>query len=76
LAKFDGELAAAGEASVDMAELLAALAATSPADRGRRNEAIACFLSASEGWKDAGRRLKGAFAALPRGTELTDGKEL
>ena len=76
LSKFDGDLKAAGEASFDLSELLSVIAATALADNGRRREAIACFLSASEGWEDAGRRLRGTFAALPKGSGLTESKEL
>ena len=76
MSKIDGEFEAAGEATVDLAELISAIAASALADGGRRREAIACFLSASEGWKDAGRRLRGTFAALPQGSGLTESKEL
>lgn len=37
-----------------------------------RQEAIACYLSASEGWSEAVQRLDGAFAAEVR--ELKDRK--
>ena len=75
MARFDGELTPAGEASLDMVELLSALASTASAEKRQRQEAIACFLSASEGWKDARGALKGAFAALPGASWLTDDKE-
>jgi len=75
LARFDGNLKAAGEAKLDVDELLSALSGTSGAGQRERQEAIACFLSASEGWKDAKGALKGAFAALPGASWLTDDKE-
>ena len=37
--------------------------------------AIACLLSASEGWRDAAERLGGAFAEGPGKSGLTDGKD-
>ena len=74
LAKFDGELTAAGEASLDMVELLSLLAA-SPMDHRDRSDAIACYLSASEGWRAAKGMLKGNFAALATATRLTNGKD-
>jgi hypothetical protein len=48
-----------------------------PSAKGQqeRQDAIACFLSASEGWRDAREALKGAFASLPRASWLKDGKE-
>jgi hypothetical protein len=75
LARFDGNLKAVGQAKLDVDELLSALASTSPANAKARADAIACFLSASEGWRDAREALKGAFARLPRATWLTDDKD-
>jgi hypothetical protein len=75
LARFDGNLKAAGEAKLDVDELLSALASTSPANAKARADAIACFLSASEGWKDARDALKGAFASLPKAAWLTGDKD-
>ena len=43
---------------------LLALLGDAKIDSGRdRQEAIACYLSASEGWSEAVQRLGGAFAA-------------
>ena len=75
MARFDGNLKAAGEAKLDVDELLSALSGTSGAGQRERQEAIACFLSASEGWRDAREALKGTFASLPRATWLTDDKD-
>jgi hypothetical protein len=65
LARFDGSLKAAGEARLDIDELLSALSAASNLGREERQDAIACFLSVSEGWKDARASLKGTFANMP-----------
>ena len=75
LARHDGEFEAAGEASVDARELLAALRRPVAARIGNRTEAIANCLSGQDGWRDAATRLGGAFAATASGTGLTDGKE-
>ena len=74
LARFDGELTPAGEASLDMVDLISLLAAA-PMNAGDRSDAIACFLSASEGWRAAKGQLKGNFAALAAGSRLTGGKD-
>jgi hypothetical protein len=75
LARFDGNLKAAGEAKLDVEELLSALSAASNLGREERQDAIACFLSVSEGWKDAKDSLKGTFASIPRPTWLTGDKD-
>jgi hypothetical protein len=75
LARFDGNLKAAGEAKLDVDELLAALSISPAGGAQARQAAIACFLSSSEGWRDARDTLQGAFARLPRTAWLKDGKE-
>ena len=74
MARYDGELTAAGEASLDMNELLSLLSA-SPMNNRDRSDAIACYLSSSEGWRAAKGLLKGNFAALAASTRLTNGKD-
>jgi hypothetical protein len=75
LARFDGNLKAAGEAKLDVDELLSALSGSSGRGRRERQEAIACFLSASEGWRDAKETLNGAFAGDPKPSWLTGDKD-
>ena len=75
LARFDGNLEAAGEAKLDVDELLSALSISSDSGVRARQAAIACFLSASEGWRDARDTLQGAFARLPRTAWLTHDKD-
>ena len=75
LAKHEGDLQAAAEISLEMGELLRAIAAPGP-DGGRaRQEAIARCLSASEGWRDAAAKLGGTFTGEAAGTGLTAGKD-
>jgi len=62
---------AASPLSLD--ELLALLNDPAKGDPQSREHAIACFLSGSEGWKDAVKQLGGTFAQ--RATELTERKE-
>jgi hypothetical protein len=80
LARYDGKLTAAGESAIDAAELLAALGAQAAVSQAERQEAIIRYLSASDGWLNAGSLLGGAFAdgvqAEPRnGSGLRDKKE-
>ena len=75
MARFDGNLKAAGDAAFDVEELLTALSMSPESGSTARQAAIACFLSASEGWRDARDTLQGTFARLPRTAWLTDGKE-
>ena len=75
LARHEGEFEAAGEAKLDLDELLGALRRPIAAKAGNRREAIANCLSASEGWRDAASKLGGAFATLGGATGLTGGKE-
>ena len=62
MARFDGKLTAAGDATIDAAELLAALGAQAAISPSKRKEAIIRYLSASDGWRDAREMLGGAFA--------------
>ncbi len=75
MARFEGNFKAAGEAKLGADELLAALSKVAGKGGTERHDAIACFLSASEGWRDAKETLKGTFAGVPRASWLKDGKE-
>ena len=75
MARHEGEFEAAAETSLEMAELLRALTRTDSASDRERHAAIACLLSASEGWRDAVEQLGGAFAEVVRQRRLTGSKE-
>ena len=75
MARFEGNLKAAGETKLEIDELLSVLSSTAHLNREERQDAIACFLSVSEGWKDAKGTLKGAFASIPRPSWLRESKE-
>lgn len=70
LSRYDGRFDAAEQEPIDASELVAALEARSSRDR---QEAIACFLSGSEGWKEALALLGGAFAP-DRSGETVEGR--
>ena len=75
MARFDGKFRAAGEVELDIDELLASIPAAGEMLSRGRQDAIACFLSASEGWEEAREALKGAFAPAMKTSWLRDGKE-
>ena len=75
MARFDGKFEAAGESRLDIDELFSAFPGASEAVARGRQDAIACFLSASEGWEEAREALAGAFAPVARATWLRPGKE-
>lgn len=70
LSLFEGDITGSADTRLSVAQLLA-LVGEGPGIGGtERHRAIACFLSASEGWKEAARALGGAFAGdNPRLTE-------
>ncbi len=54
-----------------MDELLHLLGADDGADTQARRQAIACYLSATDGWRDALKELRGAFADEAAGLKGT-----
>jgi hypothetical protein len=65
LARHERDFRVDAEAPLSLAELLALLG--EGADARSREDAIACYLSASEGWRDAVRMLGGTFAGEETG---------
>ncbi|MGI8610804.1 MAG: hypothetical protein ACR2KH_00785 [Sphingomicrobium sp.] len=63
MSRFEGDFAGAGGGPLSNSELLDLLAAFSALHGRERQEAIACYLSSSEGWDEAMKALRGAFAA-------------
>ncbi len=71
MSKYDGDIRAAGEVSVELEELLATLGGV-PRLAPNRQDAMAQYLSGEEGWRDARKTLRGTFANASRqGTGLT-----
>jgi len=75
LARHEREFEAASETSLATTELLRALERGDLAAARDRQAAIACLLSASEGWREAVDRLGGAFADDATAARLTNGKD-
>ena len=76
LARHEADFKAAGEARLNLDELLGALRPPKAPETGNRREAIANCLSASAGWRESAARLGGAFATLGGATRLTEDKEI
>jgi hypothetical protein len=62
LARHERDFRESAEAPLTLNELLALLGNGGGADARSREDAIACYLSGSDGWRDAVKRLGGAFA--------------
>jgi hypothetical protein len=61
LARHERDFRTGAEAPLSLDELLALLG-DADGDGRSREDAIACYLSAGEGWREAMKRLDGAFA--------------
>jgi len=72
LARHERDFRTDAEAPLSLEELLSLLGSGSEADDRSRQDAIACYLSGSEGWRDAVKTLGGAFA--DEGTGLKERK--
>ena len=62
MARHEGDFRAQAEAPLSLDEFLALLGDGAAGDPRRREDAIACYLSGSDGWRDAVKMLGGAFA--------------
>ena len=63
MSRFEGDFSAAGDAPLSTTELLTLLGTSTALSVRERQEAIACYLSAGEGWDEALKTLRGAFAS-------------
>jgi hypothetical protein len=72
LARHEPKIRAAAEGPLSLKELLALIGDSKTEGARERHEAIACYLSGSDGWNEAVQKLDGAFAA--EGAELKDRK--
>jgi len=75
VSRIERKIEKAGEIAVDSAEILAALAEGATVGPRRRQDAVSCYLSASDGWEQACELLGGAFAAAAGGKGLKAAKE-
>jgi hypothetical protein len=62
LARHEGDIRADAGEALSLHDLLDLLSASGEQDLRKRQEAIACYLSGSEGWREAVKQLGGAFA--------------
>jgi hypothetical protein len=67
LARFDGDFRLAAEEPVSLDELLSLLGGETAGEERSREHAIACYLSGSDGWREAVKLLGGTFAEGPAG---------
>ena len=62
MARHESNFRDRAEAPLSLDELLALLGSGADADERSRKEAIACYLSGGDGWRDAMKALGGTFA--------------
>ena len=62
MARHEKDFRVDAEAPLNLNELLRLLGEGTDAERRSRQDAIACYLSGSEGWREAMKRLGGTFA--------------
>jgi hypothetical protein len=67
LARHEGDFRTTAEEPLSIDELLALLSAEGEDGARARQDAIACYLSAGDGWREAMKQLGGAFAELGSG---------
>jgi hypothetical protein len=72
LARHEGNFRVEADAPLSLKELLALLGSDEGGDARSREDMIACALAAGDGWKEAVKKLGGAFAE--EGTELRERK--
>ena len=62
MARHERDFRTAAEAPLSLADLLALLGQGGDSDERSRQDAIACYLSGGDGWRDAMKMLGGTFA--------------
>ena len=67
MARYERNFRVNAEAPLSLDELLDLLAGAGEHGSQTREDAIACYLSGSEGWREAVKYLDGAFAEEGRG---------
>ena len=72
MSRHEGDFRKNVEAPLSLEQLIALLGGETEGDDRARQKAIACYLSAGDGWRDAVKQLGGAFA--PQGEELRERK--
>jgi hypothetical protein len=72
LARHEGDFRASAEQLLSLNELVALLGDSAEGEDRSREDAIACYLSGGDGWREAVKLLGGAFAE--EASELKDRK--
>jgi hypothetical protein len=72
LARHERDFRTSAEAPLSLDDLLALLGSGAEVDERSREDAIACYLSGGDGWREAMRILGGTFAG--EATGLKEGK--
>ena len=72
MARHERDFGSSEQEALSLNELLAMLGSASEGEAQSREDAIACYLSGGEGWREAVRILGGAFAG--EGTGLKERK--
>ena len=72
MARHESDFRASAEETLSLNQLLALLGKTAEGDGRSREDAIACYLSGGDGWREAMKQLGGTFAE--EATELKDRK--
>ncbi|MEO6433557.1 MAG: hypothetical protein ABIO29_06235 [Sphingomicrobium sp.] len=62
MARFEGKFPVEGSEPLELEQLLDLLRANAPDVAASLENARACYLSSSDGWRDAGKKIGGAFA--------------
>lgn len=62
MARFEGDFRTKAQEPISLSELLALLGDAAERDGRSRKDAIACYLSGAEGWREAVKLLGGTFA--------------
>ena len=76
MSRYEGNISGIEPASEeDLSSVLLLLTPATTASGPDRQEAIICLLNGSEGWREASRRLGGAFAEEPGAARLMADKE-
>ena len=66
MARHEGDFRSREQEPLSLNELLALLGNTGEGDGHSREDAIACYLSGSDGWREAMKQLGGTFAERAR----------
>ncbi len=64
MARFEGKFDADGGQPIEFEEILGLMVANAPDRPAALEHARACYLSSSDGWRDAVKELGGAFADI------------